>query len=213
MTILLFITNMIKVGILSVQGAVAEHKRAVEAALRSLEIEGEAVLVKSPGTLASSDALIIPGGESTTISKLITKFELAEPLTKHVLDENFPVMGTCAGSILLAREGDEKVERTGTRLLRLMDYRVSRNAFGSQRESFEMPLVIDGIATEEEPFPGVFIRAPLILEVYNDCKPLGHMPDETGIIAARQNNLLGFVFHPELTDDLRVHQYFIKMIL
>jgi 5'-phosphate synthase pdxT subunit len=93
-----------------------------------------------------------------------------------------------------------------------MDYNVTRNAFGGQRESFEMPLIIEGIAAENEPFPGVFIRAPLILEVYNECTPISFMPDGTGIIAARQNNLLGLVFHPELTNDLRVHKYFIKMI-
>ena len=203
---------MIRIGILSVQGAIAEHKRAVEASLRSMGMEGEAVLVKNPETLAASDALIIPGGESTTISKLIIKFKIAEPLRRRVTDDNFPVMGTCAGSILLANEGDEEVSRTGTVLLGFMDYKVTRNAFGRQRESFEMPLTIEGIADDDEPFPGVFIRAPLITEVHGACKPLSTLNDRPGILMAQQGRLLGLVFHPELTDDLRIHKYFIRSI-
>ena len=203
---------MVRIGILSVQGAVAEHKRAVEAALASLGMDGEAVLVKSPETLAASDALIIPGGESTTISKLIIKFKLAEQLRLRVLDEAFPVMGTCAGSILLAKEGDEEVNRTGTELLGFMDYSVTRNAFGRQRESFEMPLIIEGIADADKPFPGVFIRAPLITDVRGGCRALSSLPDRPGILMAQQGRLLGLVFHPELTDDPRIHRYFIGSI-
>ena len=203
---------MLQIGILSVQGAVAEHQRSVTKALASLGKEGETLLVRSLAGLNEADALIIPGGESTTISKLITKFELYERIQKRVSQEDFPVMGTCAGSIMLASEGDVEVEKTGTKLLGLMDYSVNRNAFGSQRESFELPLVIDGIADEADPFPGVFIRAPLITEVRNRCRALGTMPDGSGIIAAKQQKLLGLVFHPELTDDLRLHQYFINLI-
>lgn len=203
---------MLQIGILSVQGAVAEHQRAVTKALASLGIEGEITLVRSLAGLNDADALIIPGGESTTISKLITKFVLFDRIRQRVVDEDFPVMGTCAGSIMLASEGDVEVEKTGTHLLGLMDYTVNRNAFGSQRESFEMPLVIDGIADEADPFPGVFIRAPLITEVRGQCKALGTMPDGSGIIAAIQNRCIGLVFHPELTKDLRLHQYFIDLI-
>ena len=203
---------MLKIGILSVQGAVAEHKRSVERTLNELGLEGEVILVRNPEGLKCSDALIIPGGESTTISKLINKFDLSDILKQRVTDEDFPVMGTCAGSILLATEGDYEVEKTGTKLLKLMDYSVSRNAFGSQRESFEMPLTIDGIASEPDPFPGVFIRAPLILKTWGECRPLGSLPESEGIIAVKQNRLLGLVFHPELTDDLRIHRFFIESI-
>ncbi|UCH90314.1 MAG: pyridoxal 5'-phosphate synthase glutaminase subunit PdxT [Thermoplasmata archaeon] len=201
-----------RIGILAVQGAVAEHKAAVERTLQMKKLEGEVVLVRDRGALESSDALIIPGGESTTISKLIVKFQLADLIKHRVKAENFPVMGTCAGSILLASKGDEEVKKTGTILLELMDFSVVRNAFGSQRESFEMPLTIKGIAPESQPFPGVFIRAPLIMETRGSCESLGSLPDGTGIIAARQNKLLALVFHPELTGDLRIHEYFIETI-
>jgi 5'-phosphate synthase pdxT subunit len=203
---------MLRIGILSVQGAVAEHQRAVTKALTPLGLKGEIILVRSLAGLNEADALIIPGGESTTISKLINKFELFDRIRERVIHEDFPVMGTCAGSIMLASEGDVEVEKTGTQLLGLMDYSVNRNAFGSQRESFELSLVIDGIASEDEPFPGVFIRAPLITGVRGDCKALGTMPDGTGIIAARQDRRIGMVFHPELTSDLRLHQFFINML-
>jgi len=203
---------MLRIGILSVQGAVAEHQRAVVKALAGLAVEGEVVLVRGVDGLNNSDALIIPGGESTTISKLVTKFGLYDRIRERVVAEDFPVMGTCAGSIMLASRGGIEVEKTGTKLLGLMDCGVDRNAFGRQRESFELPLVIDGIAGKEEPFPGVFIRAPLITEVRGDCKALCTMPDGSGIIAAKQNRLLGLVFHPELTDDLRLHKYFINQV-
>jgi 5'-phosphate synthase pdxT subunit len=201
---------MIRVGILAVQGAVAEHQRSVERTLAKLGLEGEPVLVRNTATLEASDALIIPGGESTTISKLIVKFGLADLLRSRVERDELPVMGTCAGSILLANEGDEEVEKTGTVLLKFMDYKVVRNAFGSQRESFEIPLKVKGISSEGSPFPGVFIRAPLIVETRGGCDTIGTMPDGSGIIGAKQNRLLAFVFHPELTDDLRVHEAFIK---
>jgi 5'-phosphate synthase pdxT subunit len=203
---------MIHIGILAVQGAVAEHKRTVERTLKMLELKGDTVLIRSKKDLDGSDAIIIPGGESTTISKLIVKFGLSERLKDRVEQEDFPVMGTCAGCILLASEGDMEVQKTGTQLLRLFDYRIQRNAFGSQRESFEMSLAIEGIASDSEPFPGVFIRAPLILKTWGDCTPLCQMPDGSGIIAAQQNRMLALVFHPELTDDLRVHKYFIEAI-
>jgi 5'-phosphate synthase pdxT subunit len=203
---------MLRIGILSVQGAVAEHQRAVTRALASMDIEGEILLVRSLDGLNASDALIIPGGESTTISKLINKFKLYDRIRERVAEEDFPIMGTCAGSIMLASEGDAEVKKTDTKLLELMDYSVNRNAFGSQRESFELPLEIDGIAGEEKPFPGVFIRAPLIIKVRGKCKELGTMPDGSGIIAAKQYRRIGLVFHPELTDDLRIHQFFINLI-
>jgi 5'-phosphate synthase pdxT subunit len=203
---------MIRIGILAVQGAVAEHRRSVERTLAKLGLEGEPVLVRNTATLEASDALIIPGGESTTISKLIVKFGFADLLRNRVEHDELPVMGTCAGSVLLANEGDEEVEKTGTVRLGFMDYKVIRNAFGRQRESFEMPLIVEGITTEDVPFPGVFIRAPLIIETRGGSKTIAKMPDGSGIIGAKQNRLLAFVFHPELTDDLRIHEAFIKLI-
>lgn len=203
---------MIRIGIIAVQGAVVEHQRAVERSLQSIGMKGEVVLVRSIEGLNSVDGLIIPGGESTTISKLIIKFGLSERLRQRVTEERFPVMGTCAGSVLLAIEGDEEVMKTGTELLKLMDYGIARNAFGRQRQSFELQLNIDWIDEPERPFPGVFIRAPLITKTWGRIEGQVKMPDESGIIAAKQDRLMAVVFHPELTDDLRLHELFIKSI-
>ena len=154
--------------------------------------------------MAKSDAIILPGGESTTISKLIHKSSVAEEI-KKAAREGKPVMGTCAGSILLAKHGDEEVRKTKTKLLELMDIWVKRNAFGRQRESFQIKLDIKGIGD----FEAVFIRAPAILKVSSNVDILAKLDDY--IVACQQDNILALSFHPELTDDTRIHEYFIKM--
>ena len=116
-------------------------------------------------------------------------------------------MGTCAGCILMAKEGDEEVAKTKTELLKIMDMRVDRNAFGRQRESFEAPLDVKGF---KSPFPGIFIRGPLIEEVYGKCEALSYYDDK--IVMAKQDNLIGLSFHPELSGDSRIHEMFLKMI-
>lgn len=195
-----------KIGVVAVQGDVTEHMDAAKEAMRKKGLQPDVIAVRSADAVASVDGLIIPGGESTTISRLLDKFSLHEPI-KDRAEAGMPVMGTCAGLIMLAKKGDSEVSRTGTRLLGLMDMRVRRNAFGRQRESFETSIEIEGFST---PYTAVFIRAPSIAEVWGDCRALASFNNE--IILARQKNLLACAFHPELTDDFRVHQMFLDMI-
>ncbi|MCM3750343.1 pyridoxal 5'-phosphate synthase glutaminase subunit PdxT [Paenibacillus pasadenensis] len=185
-----------KIGVLALQGAVAEH-------IRSLQSAGvEAVAVKRTEELDELDGIVIPGGESTTIGKLMRKYGFIEAL-REFNAQGKPLFGTCAGLIVLAKElqGGEEAH------LGLMDMTVVRNAFGRQRESFETELNIKGI---DEPVRAVFIRAPLIGQVGADVDVLSVYNDE--IVAARQGTLLAASFHPELTDDYRLHAYFADMV-
>jgi 5'-phosphate synthase pdxT subunit len=196
---------MMKVGVVAVQGDVSEHIAASEKAMSELGIHGSAVNVRRIEDMAGVDRLIIPGGESTTISKLLLKSGLFHVIVGRA-QEGMPVMGTCAGCILLARKGDEQVERTETRLLGLMDMKVDRNFYGRQRESFEAQLKIDGISDN---FRGVFIRAPAIVEVWGKCRQLSSL--EGKIVMAREDNLLGLAFHPELSGSTEVHRAFLEI--
>ncbi|RLF48074.1 MAG: pyridoxal 5'-phosphate synthase glutaminase subunit PdxT [Thermoplasmata archaeon] len=193
-----------KIAVIAAQGDVEEHVVAANKALKKLGIEGKAFATIDKEEVAKSDAIILPGGESTTISKLIHKSSVAEEI-KKAAREGKPVMGTCAGSILLAKHGDEEVRKTKTKLLELMDIWVKRNAFGRQRESFQIKLDIKGIGD----FEAVFIRAPAILKVSSNVDILAKLDDY--IVACQQDNILALSFHPELTDDTRIHEYFIKM--
>ena len=195
-----------KIGIISLQGAVPEHINMVSQALENLGLKGEAIAVRHPEELNESSALILPGGESTTISKLLKKFDLHDPLIKAA-EDGVPIIGTCAGCILMAKEGDEEVTKTKTELLKIMDMKVNRNAFGRQRESFEVPLEIKGF---DSPFPGIFIRGPLIEEAYGKCEVLSYYDNK--IVMVKQDNLVGLSFHPELSRDTRIHEMFLKMI-
>ena len=187
-----------KIGVLASQGAFAEHI----ARLQQLGVE--AVPVRLPEELAGLDGLVIPGGESTSIGRLIRDYKLAGEI-KDRAKNGLPVLGTCAGMILLARKTDAYPEP-----LAVMDITVRRNAFGRQRESFETELSVPALG--KKPFPGVFIRAPLI-EQATDGKVeiLARLTDGT-IVAARQGKLLALAFHPELTDDLRFHRYFLDIV-
>jgi len=189
---------VLKVGVLSVQGAVSEH-------LKHLELCGvETVAIKSIESLNEVSGLIIPGGESTTIGRLIGIFGLAELIRSRSLHGNLAVFGTCAGMVLMASEVMDGIEDQPK--LDLMDIHVQRNAFGRQRESFETALTFNKF---DRPLMAVFIRAPIIRKTGPGVEILAEMAE--GIVAARQGNLLVTSFHPELTDDLRVHQYFIEM--
>ncbi|MFO7791777.1 MAG: pyridoxal 5'-phosphate synthase glutaminase subunit PdxT [Candidatus Saliniplasma sp.] len=195
-----------KIGILSVQGAFLEHEISLRKTADEMDVEANIIRVKSAENILNLDGLIIPGGESSTISRLIEKFGIRQTIIEKA-EEKMPIMGTCAGSILLATDGDNAVQRSDTSLLSLMDMAVKRNAFGRQRYSFECRVGLQNIC---ENFPAVFIRAPVIDKCYNDCRPLGRV--DGGIIAAEQENLLSLVFHPELTEDLRIHEYFIEKV-
>lgn len=195
-----------KAGVISVQGAAPEHVLALKRAMVHLGLSGEAVSVRRPEDLEKVSCVIIPGGESTTISKLLVRFGLFEHLVRRGR-EGMPILGTCAGCVLLAKEGDGEVTRTGTKLLGLMDMSVDRNAFGRQRESFEASLDIEGM---DAPFPGVFIRGPVIRKVWGRCEALCYYEGKT--VMARQDNMLAVSFHPELSGDTRVHEMLLRMV-
>jgi 5'-phosphate synthase pdxT subunit len=195
-----------KIGVVAFQGAVSEHITILSKAFSELNIKCSVIEVRTKPDLKDISGLIIPGGESTTISKLIKKSDLKDPIREKA-DLGMPILGTCAGCILLAKEGDEEVTNTKTELLNLMDMKITRNAFGRQKESFETQIEIEGL---KEPYKAVFIRAPAILKVWGECKPISNYQDK--IIMASQDNLLAASFHPELTNDTRVHELFLKMI-
>ncbi len=187
-----------KIGILAVQGAFAEHIAVLD------QLGAETVAVRLLGELDGLDGLIIPGGESTAIAKLINDYHLEDEI-KEMAGRGLPVFGTCAGMILMAKNVVESYPRP----LGLMDITVRRNAFGRQKESFEAELQIPELG--EKPFSGVFIRAPVIERVNGKVEVLAKLADGTAV-AVKQGKLLACAFHPELTDDLRFHQYFLKII-
>jgi len=187
-----------KIGVLASQGAFAEHI----AILKRLGVE--AVPVRLPDDLKDIDGLIIPGGESTTISKLMLAYKLSDEI-RALAKKGVPIWGTCAGMIMLA----DRLPGSTVEPLGLMKIGVKRNAFGRQKESFETELSIPALG--KKPFPAVFIRAPAIEECNSNVEVLARLNDGT-IVAARQGKLLASAFHPELTDDTRFHQYFLDMI-
>lgn len=188
-----------KIGVLALQGAFIEHRKALE------RLGMDAPEVRLPSQLEGLDGLIIPGGESTTIGKLALAYGLIEPI-RHQAAAGWPVWGTCAGMILLARE----IGALAQPLIGLMDIQVQRNAFGRQVDSFEADLDVPTLG-EGGPFHAVFIRAPLIQKVGPGVRVLARL-ENGSIVAARQGNLLVTAFHPELTDDLRFHQYFVRIV-
>jgi len=190
----------LRVGVLALQGDFEAHLKM----LAELGVEGKAV--RLPKHLDNLDGIILPGGESTTIGKLMVLYGLDEPLQQKIR-ERFPIWGTCAGLILLARETDNALE--GQPLLASMHIRVRRNAFGSQRESFETDLSVPEIG--EAPFHAFFIRGPLIESVGLGVKVLATLDDGT-IVAVREGHLLGTAFHPEIGGDPRFHQYFLRIV-
>jgi len=188
------------IGILALQGAFHEHALALQ------KLAVKATEVRLPADLKGLDGLIIPGGESTTILKLMHIFEIYEPL-KKMIEDGFAVWGTCAGMICLAKNVSNSQQSVLTPL-GVMDIKVKRNAFGRQVDSFESELEVAVLG--EKPYHAVFIRAPLIEAVGSGVEILAKLRDGT-IVAARQKNLLATSFHPELTEDTRFHEYFIKM--
>jgi 5'-phosphate synthase pdxT subunit len=187
-----------KIGVLASQGAFIEHISVLN------KLNTEAVPVRLPGELKGLDGLIIPGGESTTISRLMASYKLADKIAA-LAREGMPVFGTCAGMILMARE----ISGNTTQSLGLLDITVKRNAFGRQVDSFETDLKIPVLG--KNPFPAVFIRAPIIERYAKNVEVLARLDDDTPV-AVRQGKLLGAAFHPELTDDPRFHEYFLKMV-
>lgn len=189
-----------KIGVLALQGDFAEHITM----LKRLGVQ--TAEVRLPAHLESLDGLIIPGGESTTIGKLSVDFGLLEPLRKF--GKKHAIWGTCAGAIFLSKDA-----RRDQPLLELMDITVARNAFGRQVDSFEADLDIGPLkqATKsDQPYHAIFIRAPIFESVSGKAKIISTLPDGR-IVAAQQGKLLATSFHPELTDDLRFHEYFLSL--
>jgi len=195
-----------RIAVIAIQGNVEEHIESANKAMEDMGIRGEVLPVRHSGTIPTCDAIILPGGESTTLGRLMAR-EGIDVEIKEAAAAGKPIMGTCAGLVLLAKYGGEQVTRTGQKLLGLMDISVDRNAFGGQRESFEIPLEISML---DSPYNVVFIRAPVITRVGPDVEVLARFNDK--IVAARQGNILGLAFHPELTEDPRIHYYFLGMV-
>ncbi len=195
-----------RIGVIAIQGNVEEHVNAMKKALGEAKRNAEVIKIKHKGIVPACDAIILPGGESTTLGRLMEREGILSEI-KKAAHAGIPVMGTCAGLVLLAKQGDKQVEKTGQPLLSLMDIHVNRNAFGRQKESFEAQVSFKGLDT---PFNAVFIRAPCITEAGKDVEILSTYSGF--IVAARQKNMLALAFHPELTDDLRIHHYFLEMI-
>ncbi|THV37047.1 pyridoxal 5'-phosphate synthase glutaminase subunit PdxT [Glycomyces buryatensis] len=198
-----------EIGVLALQGDVVDHMRAIEAA------GARAVPVRRASELDSVDGLVIPGGESTTMSKLLTVFDMFEPVKKR-LDAGMPAFGSCAGMIMLASEvldGRADQQSFGS-----IPMTVRRNAFGRQIDSFEAPIELDGV--EGGAFHGVFIRAPWVERVGAGVEVLGRVSSGEGaagaadgrIVAVRAGSCLATSFHPEVTADARVHRYFVDMV-
>ncbi len=188
-----------KIGVLASQGAFIEHITILK------QLEAEAVPVRLPRELKGLDGLIIPGGESTTISKLMAAYNLMEEI-RAMARGGMPLFGTCAGMILMARQVTGRSART----LGLMDITVSRNAFGRQVDSFEADLHVPALG--DPPYRAVFIRAPIIEDIGPAVEVLARLPEGTPV-AARQGRLLATAFHPELTSDDRFHRFFLEHIV
>jgi 5'-phosphate synthase pdxT subunit len=188
----------LRIGVLAAQGAFAEHLSALG------RLGVDTMAIRLPRDLEGIEGLIIPGGESTTISKLMLAYDLAGAIGQMV-QAGLAILGTCAGMILLARH---VVDSGGIKPLGLIDITVKRNAFGRQKDSFETELRVEGLG--DQPFHGVFIRAPRIESVGPGVTALCRLDDGT-VVAARQDRVLVTSFHPELTEDLRFHRYFVDL--
>jgi 5'-phosphate synthase pdxT subunit len=185
----------LRAGVLAVQGDVSEHARAIERAAAAHGESAEVVEIRDSGLVPECDVLLMPGGESTTISRLLHREGIAAEIEAHVA-EGKPVLATCAGLIVAATDAQD--DRVDT--LNLVDATVERNAFGRQKDSFEAPLDVTGL---DEPFPAVFIRAPVIDYVGPDVEVLASWDDRP--VAIRDGPVVGTSFHPELTEDPRIH--------
>lgn len=197
----------LRVGVLAVQGAVSEHLDALRRAAAKRGWTVEAVPVRTPADLASVHGLVLPGGESTTISRLLRSGRLQDSVVKRAKAGDLALFGTCAGLILLSKSAVAQVEDKDIQLLGLLDTVVDRNAFGRQRDSFESSLEVEGVGT----IPAVFIRAPVVTKATRPTEVLAK--NERGIVAVRKGKILGTAFHPELTEDTRLHEWFLELCL
>ncbi|KAG6013046.1 hypothetical protein E4U54_007158 [Claviceps lovelessii] len=224
---------VVTIGVLALQGGFVEHINLVRTAAEHLKLNVKTIEVRTAEELATCDGLIIPGGESTTISFVAAQSGLLEPLRDYVKTQKRPVWGTCAGLILLSDEANA-TKKDGQELIGGLSVRVHRNHFGRQIESFESDMDLPFLGEGSAPFPGVFIRAPVVEEILSasgsDVQVLAKLPgrvdrmksgvsqantknDSGDIIAVRQGNIMGTSFHPELTDDARIHAWWLRSII
>lgn len=211
-----------KIGVIAIQGNVAEHVNALERTLAERNDRGEIIRIRHRGLVPDCDAIVLPGGESTTLARLMWREGIAVEV-KHAVESGVPILGTCAGLVLLAKHGNDQMAGTKQRLLSitpeasmlrlenvntaLMDIEVKRNAYGRQYESFETPIDIPVIG---DAFHAVFIRAPAIVRYGREVSALAWFGGY--VVAAQQENMLALAFHPEMVPDTRLHHYFIEML-
>jgi len=197
------------IGVLGFQGDIEENVAATKQALEDLQVNGSVQLVRYPEDMEKVDGLILPGGESTVQSTLAA-IQRSLPVIKKRISEGMPVMGTCAGMIMLSKRAhDRVVGDTKQKLIGDLDIVIERNAFGRQNESFEADLSIGIIG--KEVFKGVFIRAPAVTEVGKDVEVIARVNNK--VVAVKQRNIIGTAFHPELSGDSRIHRQFVKMVI
>ena len=200
----------IKVGVLGIQGDIEENILSTDEALKKLNLRGTVESVRYSESIAELDGLILPGGESTVIGSLLSIQDKVFQTIEKKIKEGMPVLGTCAGLIMLSkRTYDKVVGETKQKLFGMLDVVIERNAFGRQHESFEVDLKIPVLGNE--PFRGIFIRSPIVNNVGESVTILTKLNDK--IVAVKQNNIIGTSFHPELSADIRLHELFIKDIL
>jgi pyridoxal 5'-phosphate synthase pdxT subunit len=199
----------ITIGVLGFQGDIEENVAATKQALREMQIDCSVELVRYPEEVEKVDGLILPGGESTVQSTLAA-IQRSLPVIKKRISEGMPVLGTCAGMIMLSRRAfDRVVGDTKQKLIGNLDIVIERNAFGRQGESFEADLAIGMLG--KEAFKGVFIRAPAVSEVGKDVEVIAKLNSK--VVAVRQKNVIGTSFHPELSGDSRMHRHLVKMAI
>ncbi len=196
---------MVRIGVLAVQGAVSEHVEALQGASAAAGIPVEVIAVRTTADLDGCQGIVLPGGESTTISRLLRSTGIEATLIERARSGDLAVFGTCAGMILLSSSATHDVADKDIHLLSLIDAQVDRNAFGRQRESFEAMIDVDGIGE----MPCVFIRAPAFDAVGHDVQVLARFKDR--IVAAQSGKVLVAAFHPELTPDTRLHEAFLRL--
>lgn len=200
--------NELLIGVLALQGDVEENIKATTDALGEMNLKGKVISVRYPDEILKVDGLIIPGGESTVMGLLLSiKNGLLDSITK-VLQNRLPIMGTCAGMIVLAKKSYDKVVGNKKQLLLgALDIEIERNSFGRQYDSFESTLEISGIGND---FKGIFIRAPTVISTGSRVQVLSKFDGK--IVAVQQENIIGTSFHPELSGDNRMHRLFIELI-
>ena len=197
------------IGVLGLQGDIEENVAATNQALQELHVDGSVDKVRYPEEIEKIDGLILPGGESTVQSTLAA-IQRFLPVIKKRISEGMPVLGTCAGMIMLSKRAyDRVVGDTKQKLIGNLDVVIERNAFGRQNDSFESDLSLDMLG--KETFKGVFIRAPAVSEVGKDVEVIGKLNNR--IVAVKQKNIIGTAFHPELSGDSRMHRHLINMVI